>query len=143
METLKLENLSKINTSYGTITREAKNDIHMDDYAVRLMSLIEAATLYRDDKDKLLEKLVSFEKLIHFDIPLETRPYLFNKLNDLLSHVFLTVQEDKELCAVFLNLITMVKTQIDQQEQFCSEKNETEWEELQRSIFLLGEWEEA
>lgn len=141
MNFLNLENPSSMNTSYETLNRKSQG-VSFAEYTNKLMNLIQLATDNRDHPEALLDTLVSFEQWLHFDIPMEIRPVLFQKTNNLLSHMFLTTGEDKNLRQVFLNLITLLKNQIDKQEQTSFEANEQEWDELQRSVFLLGEWDD-
>ncbi len=134
-------NDSNLNTSYDTLARPQKLQVDYTDYVARLVTVIEHATHARNHKDLLLHHLMDFETLIRFDIPMNLRPELFRKLNNLLSHMSLTLTDDHKLCLVFLNLVNIIKSQIDAKEQIHNTSNEAEWEELQRSVFLLTEWE--
>ena len=135
-------NDSSLNTSYETLTPANGKTLEYSDYVGRLMVVIENATEARNHKDLLMHHLRNFETLIRFDVPLNVRPKLFNKLNNLLSHMSLTHTDDNNLCLVFLNLITILRNQIDTKEQVHLEFNEKEWEELQRSVFLITNWED-
>lgn len=141
MNTLTNQNQANINTT--TEGLKVSRALNFADYIPKLTQEIENAISARDHKDLLLHHLVSFETLIRFDVPLPVRPQLFQKLNNLLSHMSLTHTQDKSLFSVFLNLITILKNQIDAKEQNQIDSNEQEWEELQRSVFLITEWENA
>lgn len=132
---------ANLNTSYETLARPHRLEVGYSDYVTRLMTVIEHATHARNHKDLLMHHLMDFETLIRFEIPMSLRPELFRKLNNLLSHMSLTVTDDHKLCLVFLNLVNIIKSQIDAKEQVLNTSNEAEWEELQRSVFLLTEWE--
>ena len=136
-------NDSNLNTSYETLARPNRLQVDYSDYVTRLVTVIEHATHARAHKDLLMHHLMDFETLIRFEIPMNLRPELFRKLNNLLSHMSLTVSDDHKLCLVFLNLVNIIKSQIDAKEQVQSTSNEAEWEELQRSVFLLTEWENS
>lgn len=142
MAFLENTNDSNLNTSYSTLERPASKGVDYSDYVSRLMTVIENATEARHHKDLLMHYLTEFETLIRFDVPLNVRPDLFRKLNNLLSHMSLTHTDDNTLCMVFLNLITILRNQINSKEQSKSETNEQEWEELQRSVFLITNWED-
>lgn len=141
MNFLNCLNDSNLNTSYETLARPNRLQVDYNDYVARLVTVIEHATHARGHKDLLMHHLMDFETLIRFEIPMNLRPELFRKLNNLLSHMSLTVSDDHKMWLVFLNLVNMIKSQIDAKEQVLNTSNEAEWEELQRSVFLLTEWE--
>ncbi len=134
-------NISALNTSYTALTA-VKKAFGYADYAEKLHNVMANAIEARNHKDLLLHHLSAFETLVRFEIPLPARPELFRKLNNLLSHMSLTFADDHKLCLVFLNLIGLVKAQIDAKEHTTADGSETEWEELQRSVFLLSNWED-
>ncbi len=57
--------------------------------------------------------------------------------------MYLTYPQDKALYQTCFKFLSQINLQIDQNEQIDAKSSENEWEELQRAVFLLTEWENA
>lgn len=88
------------------------------------------------------KKLRHMANLFQIEVPLESRPALFRQLNSLMSTLMTAYIEDKGVYESCFQAATAFKNQLDQQEQADDTFAEIEWEELQKSVYLLTDWED-
>ena len=103
--------------------------------------MIEDSLSNISDKAQIAENIQSFAQLIHFEIPMQDRPMLFAKLNDLMSNLMMSFSDDKDIYNLAFFVTTLFKNQIDKAEQASNEMNNLEWAELEKSIYLMSDWE--
>ena len=98
--------------------------------------------------DSLLEQrnvfplLVQIKHLLHFDIPLSARPSILKELNKILGALFYQYPSDQSLFNQAQETMTLLNAQIDKKSQTDSQMEELEWDELQKTIYLLSDWED-
>lgn len=95
------------------------------------------------DKRNLVLNFINKEKqLLYFDLPQENRVMLFQRLNLLTQNLMIQYIQDKEIFSNCFEMITLLKNQIDRNPQQDLNKMENEWEELEKSVYLLCDWED-
>ena len=135
--------LSHQTTTCEMTTLSAHRVSNSQNYGDQLMQGLERATDYREHRDILITHLEKLEKSAQLTIPLSIRPAFFHTANNLVSHLYLTYTQDKSLYQTCFKFLSQINLQIDHEEQNNEKSNENEWEELQRAVFLLTEWEKA
>ncbi|EKD51712.1 MAG: hypothetical protein ACD_62C00197G0003 [uncultured bacterium] len=86
--------------------------------------------------------LVQINHLLHFGLPLSARPDVLKELNKILGALFYQYRTDHSLFKQAHEVMTLVNKQIDRKPQKDSHLAELEWEELQKTVYLLCDWED-
>lgn len=146
LKNLNLESLGQNLASTQTFAQElvANDDCSLDfeNYEEYILDLL---ALMQDDvrsRNRLVRNLMRIKNLIRLELPLKIRPTVFRQINSLSGMVMMVHTRDQEIYNHCHQILTMIKTYIDEEEQTCNALNEIEWEELQKTFYLLTDWED-
>ena len=87
-------------------------------------------------------QLQTLRKLLFGKIDLEIRPLVFKNLNLILGAFFANHDTQDDVYELCFDIVTRLKDQIDAEPQGDDAANETEWEELGKSVYLLSDWKD-
>jgi hypothetical protein len=91
-------------------------------------------------KDNVYPYLVQMKNLLHFDIPLASRPLILEECNKILGALFLQYPSDLKVYNEAHAVMTLLNKQIDKKHQTSEDLSDQEWEELQKTVYLLCDW---
>lgn len=138
--------INQIGQNLATVVykRSAANDGELNYQNYEEMILEGISDVYAALKDpyQMRQRLRYMNQLIRLHVPLEIRTNLFRQLNSLTGTLMTTYVEDREIFNLCFNMITTFKNHIDAKEQDDQRLNEMEWEELEKSVYLLCDWED-
>lgn len=67
----------------------------------------------------------------------------FKKLNGVMSELMKEHGRDEKIFRLFFDLMTLFKDMIDREPQEDEDLAEDEWLELEKSVYLLCDWEDS
>ena len=85
---------------------------------------------------------MTLQKWMSSPLPLSLRPKIFEKINHILGGAMAQVITDGRFYHHIHSIVTLIKMQIDSNPQENQEMAEWEWRELEKSIYLLTDWED-
>lgn len=68
---------------------------------------------------------------------------LFKKLNAVMSELMKIHDHDEKIFRLFFDLMTSFKNMIDREPHEDEDLAEEEWQELEKSVYLLCDWEDG
>lgn len=146
LKNMNLDSLGQNLASTATFSTElvANDDCALDyenyeDYILDLLGLMQDDVRSRH---RLLRNLSRISNLIRLEMPIKVRPTVFRQINSLAGTLMMVYTRDREVFESCQQVMTLVKSHIDAEEQVLDELNEIEWEELQKSVYLLTDWED-
>ncbi|MBU0504375.1 hypothetical protein KJ708_00135 [bacterium] len=104
--------------------------------------------LCNDIVDCLLEQrnvlplLLQIKHMLNFDVPLMARPTILQELNKILGALFYQYPYDCSLYKEAHGAMTLLNRQIDKHPQKVATTADQEWDELQKTVYLLSDWED-
>lgn len=132
------------NLSTVCFTKPAANDGALNTQNYEEMILEGISDIYSALKDpyQIRQRLRYMNQLIQLHVPLDIRPNLFRQLNSVTGTLMTAYLTDNEIYDLCFKIMTTFKAHIDNQEQRDARLNEMEWEELEKSVYLLCDWED-
>lgn len=91
----------------------------------------------------VLIRLKRMQQILTRKIEWHLRPSIFGELNRVLKTLHPIYHDDTQVYAGLFVLTTALKDQIDAYPQDDAELSLKEWEELERSVYLLCDWEDG
>lgn len=95
------------------------------------------------NKDVICPILKIAKERIYLDVPLSTRLDFFGRLNAVLLELMKEYSHDENVFHLFFDLMSVFKDKIDSCPQEDCDHSEEEWLELEKSVYLLCEWEDC
>jgi len=122
----------------------AANDrvVNFEDYEDHILDLI--SSIYEDvhNISQVLRSLAKMRNLFHLEIPLSLRPALFRQLNSLTGTLMASYVRDENMYQCCFETLTLFKMQIDAKPQTDEDLSALEYDELEKSVYLLCDWED-
>lgn len=128
-----------VNTNLASNTISPESDNVISD---RILQLIQKIFDTFENQTQVAENLAAINKYLALELPLDDRPHIFKHLNYLLGAFFANRVLDKNLYHLCFEMMSALKIQIDKQEQDNAVLSEIEWEELEKSVYLLSDWKD-
>jgi len=122
-------------TPHDRVLNYSEYDEHVLDVLARIYQEI-------NQPGQVMKYVAQLKNLFHIDIPLSFRPSLFRQLNSLLGTLMTVYVNDDKMYQSCFELMTIFKYQIDRFQQSDHELSELEWNELEKSIYLMCDWED-
>jgi hypothetical protein len=91
----------------------------------------------------VLMHLMRMQQILTRKIEWHLRPSVFRELNCVLKALHSLYLNDTQIYTALFAITTMLKDQIDAYPQDDAELSVKEWEELERSVYLLCDWEDS
>jgi hypothetical protein len=107
-----------------------------------LLELVNEAFENFSHVSALTAVLKKMKQVLIQPLSLEARPEVFEKLNLLVGAFFANDVNDAELYHLTFDIVSLVKAQIDSESQADDDLAEQEWEELEKSVYLLSDWQD-
>ena len=92
--------------------------------------------------ESVLPGLKTIQQTLQTGLELDTRPEIYCRLNYLMGAFLSSQERDQELYSIVFEIITEIKRQIEQNPQGNFSLQEKEWGELEKSVYLLSDWED-
>lgn len=148
---IKLANgLNQLNTS----TNECSNSVNTNlasnqfvngadaDISDKIYFLVNDTLDLISERQNIQKHLEKLSKLSYFDVTLKKRPQIYKQLNFLLGALIIYHATDGFALNIMQGVITRIKNQIDDQPQNHEHLADSEWQELEKSVYLLTDWED-
>lgn len=105
----------------------------------------EAALILADPSFRagVLIHLKRMQQILTRQIEWHLRPGVFRELNRVLKMLHPLYRNDTQIYTALFAITTTLKDQIDTYPQDDAELSVKEWEELERSVYLLCDWEDG
>ncbi len=132
-------NISSINTLQA---RRLQNDVSLADFGAHVFNLIEEVHLSIHEESKVERLTNQIINVVSLEAPLEFRPQLFERLNQLVSVLMSRYFTSQPIFNLAFKLMTVFKTHIDTAPQTTEELEDKEFHELEKSVFMLTDWED-
>ena len=132
-------NIASISTVF---TQQRKKELSYENYEDYVFELLAGIHRYHENRHRVLVSLTQLKNLFSIDIPKAFRPYLFTQVNSLFGLLRLNYKDDLDIYQNSFAALTAFKGRIDQSPQTDADLDRVEWEELEKSVYLLTDWEE-
>jgi hypothetical protein len=132
-------NLSHVHST--TSKPASTQEMDIASYRSNLLMGIEKVQM-ANDRDTLIESLKKFSNLCQLGIPMSMRPCIFQQLIMNGSDLMVRYLKDKEVFNAYFTLLNTLKAQLDSKPQRSPELQDIEWQELQKLIYILSDWED-
>lgn len=124
------------------VGREAPGTGSANDAVSLVFELMAGVVGSLKDRPQLVDRLATLTKHLHLEIPLEVRPDVFLRLNELLRGIKFSCGKDRALYLLCFEMATIFKMQIDRAHQKTLALSDREWVELEKCVYLLCDWED-
>lgn len=91
----------------------------------------------------VLSDLKTLTNLFLIDVPKDSRPNIFRQLNSLIGSLMVSHKQNAEVHQAVFTMMTAFKDQVENHPQKDEELAEMEWDELQKLVYLLTDWEDS
>lgn len=125
-----------------TSTVPASAAINFEDYDVHVVELLQEVYTAMSKKDSVYSVLTRLKNMFMLDIPLHSRPVIFARMNDLVKALMQEYPKASDVYQSCFDTMTAFKTQLDNKEQPDQKSVEQEWEELEKIVYTLCDWED-
>ncbi|MCP5463901.1 MAG: hypothetical protein H7A33_02640 [Deltaproteobacteria bacterium] len=147
---MEMENMSNMETWFdASATKATKNLAHQsvitlddEDHSGLILNLLEDAIEKMSQYKDVSVQLNQVKTLLHFDLPVEARIEILEKMNIVLGAACLQQIANRSSFNLCHSIMTLINFQIDKENQYDLDDEEKEWEELEKSIYLLCYWED-
>lgn len=116
--------------------------INFEDYDVHVVELLQEVYTAMSKKDSVSSVLKRLKNMFMLDIPLHSRPVIFARMNDLVKALMQEYPKAEDVYQSCFDTMTAFKTQLDNKEQQEQKAVEQEWEELEKIVYSLCDWED-
>lgn len=117
--------------------------VDYESYEESVMDILACVNDEKDNPQSVMSGVTTLKNLFLIDVPQTFRPSLFRQLNSLVSSLMISYSTHREVYDRVFAMMTAFKNQIDQASQQNEDLAEIEWEEMQKVVYLLTDWEDA
>lgn len=134
-------NLASIAVSLPT-AKQSRRVVEMENLEEHILNRIDDINADWKNATTVVDHLGHLKNIFMMEVPKSFRPSLFRMLNNLVSALMQGYGENQKIFRASFNMMTQLKELVDKNPQYDEMAAENEWQEFERCVYLLSDWED-